>query len=293
LRLFAAPERLDGQSLKVTLLLRRRHTVHSRDLSSFDVPALSARLHALASEERTVQSEFLRHLDELDRRRGFAELGYPSLWEYCLRALHLREGAAGRRIGATRVLRRFPGLADPLRDGRLCLTTLCLLAPVLTEENVAAVTTRAAFKTKAQVEELVVSLKPRHAPADGVRRVAAAAPPAAEAGVAPRIAEATIARIPPLLSGSAAAPVPEATANEPSATSAPVPPPLALAAANDTPAAALPAVPVYPPRRPELRAVAAETWSLRVTLDADAKQDLETLTQLLSHKVPAEISRQS
>ena len=147
------------------------------DLSSLDVPSLSARLHALAGEERSVQAEFLRHLDELDRRRGFADLGYPSLWEYCLRALYLREAAAGRRIGAMRVLRRFPELEAAIRDGRLCLSTLCALGPVLTDENVADLTTRAAFKTKAEVEEIVVSLKPRHAPADGVRRLASASVP--------------------------------------------------------------------------------------------------------------------
>ncbi len=91
-------------------------------LSTLDAQALSARLRALAGDERNVQADFLLHLDALDLRRGYAELGYPSLWEYCLRALHLREGAAGRRIGAMRVLRRFPSLIGALRDGRLCLS---------------------------------------------------------------------------------------------------------------------------------------------------------------------------
>ncbi len=67
-------------------------------LLDLDPQALSARLRALAGEERNVQADFLLHLDALDRGRGFAKLGYPSLWEYCLRALHLCEGAAGRRI---------------------------------------------------------------------------------------------------------------------------------------------------------------------------------------------------
>jgi hypothetical protein len=97
------------------------------DLALLDSAALSDRLHQLAGEERGVQVDFLLHLDELDRRRSFVELGYPSLWEYCLRALHLREGAAGRRIGAMRVLRRFPKLEAHLRDARLCLSTLSLV----------------------------------------------------------------------------------------------------------------------------------------------------------------------
>ena len=140
-------------------------------LSTLDARALSERLRALAGEERNVQAEFLLHLDALDRRRGYADLGYPSLWEYCLRALHLREGAAGRRIGAMRVLRRFPSLVDAVRDGRLCLSTLCVLGPVLTPDNVEEVAARAAFRTKAETDTIAASLKPRPAPADGIRRL--------------------------------------------------------------------------------------------------------------------------
>jgi hypothetical protein len=87
--------------------------------SSLDSAALAHRLAELAGDERAVQVEFLLHLDEFDRRRAYVDAGYDSLWEYCLRALHLREGAAGRRIGAMRVLRRFPALEPALRDGRI------------------------------------------------------------------------------------------------------------------------------------------------------------------------------
>ncbi len=51
-------------------------------LSTLPTAALSARLSALASEERSLQLDFLRYLDELDRRRGYVELGYPSLWDF-------------------------------------------------------------------------------------------------------------------------------------------------------------------------------------------------------------------
>ena len=140
-------------------------------LSSLDAQALSARLASLASEERATQVDFIRLLAELDRRRGYAELGYPSLWEYCLRALHLREGAAARRIGAMRVLRRFPALEPALRDGRLCLSTLRVLEEVLTDENVSEVLADAAFKSSAEVQTLVAARRPRPAPADGLRRI--------------------------------------------------------------------------------------------------------------------------
>src|ERR671928_2080986 len=99
--------------------------------SSLAMDALARRLVDLVGEERRVQAEFLVHLEEFDRRRAWAEAGFPSLWEYMLRVLHLREGATWRRMTAMRTVRRFPQLLDALREGRLCLSTLGLLAPVL------------------------------------------------------------------------------------------------------------------------------------------------------------------
>ncbi|HEX9291575.1 MAG TPA: HNH endonuclease signature motif containing protein, partial [Anaeromyxobacteraceae bacterium] len=59
------------------------------------------------------------------------------------------------------------------------------------------------------------------------------------------------------------------------------------AATGDAPGAV--AVPFAPPRaenRPTVRPVAADTYSLRVTIDAALKHDIDQLTELLSHKVP-------
>jgi len=136
---------------------------------TLDSAQLSRHLGELAGHERQLQVEFLLHLDEYDRRKAWAEAGYPSVWEWCLRVLHLREGATARRLAAMRVLRRFPSLAEALRDGRLCLSTLAALGPVLTAENCEEVVARAAFMTKAEVEHLVVCLQPRTAPREGLR----------------------------------------------------------------------------------------------------------------------------
>ena len=132
--------------------------------SSLDSRVLARRLCELAGDERNVQVEFLLHLDEFDRRRAYLEAGFGSLWEYCLRSLHLREGAAGRRIGAMKVLRRFPKLEGALRDGRLCLSTVALLGPILTDENLDGLVSRAAYRTKSEVEHLVATVQPRTAP---------------------------------------------------------------------------------------------------------------------------------
>jgi len=207
---------------------------------------------------------------EFDRRRAFVEAGHPSLWAYCLEVLHLREGAAGRRIQAMRVLRRFPRLEGALRDGRLCLSTIALLGQVLTEENLDDLLARAAHRTKAEVDHLVASVQARTAPRAGVRKL-----PEREQGMtsslltlAPAEARPEPAREPALAPASAASLV-----------------------ERSAPVGALPAAPAFaacgkPKRPPELRAVSESQWSLRVTIDRACNEDLETLKSLLAHKIP-------
>jgi 5-methylcytosine-specific restriction endonuclease McrA len=240
--------------------------------SSLDTRTLATCLRSSAGEERDRQVDFLRYLDPFDARQGYREAGYDSLWRFCLRDLRLREGAAGRRIGAMRVLRDFPALEAPLRDGRLSLTTVVTLRPVLTAENLDEVVARAAFKTDEETRHVVASLLPRPAPKEGFRRLPEAARPSESA---PEPVEARA----------------EPERGEP-------PPTTALGdARHERFAFALTAPPARPPSRPAREAVSEDQWSMRVTIDAALKGDLETLRCLLSHKLPdgdlAEVLREA
>jgi 5-methylcytosine-specific restriction endonuclease McrA len=243
------------------------HCMSTLDPADLDSATLARRLHDLAGDERRVQVDFLLHLDEFDRRQAFVPLGFGSLWDYCLKALHLREGAAGRRIGTMRVLRRFPRLEAPLRDGRLCLSTAALLGQVLTEENPDELVVRAAYRTKAEVEGLVVSIRPKAAPREGIRKVAVS-PPAPATATLPLAAFTPPAQA--ILESSE-----RGRRNE--------------VARGNRDAAALTIACVDAQSEPtgaEVEAVASDRWSLRVTLDAALKDDIETLRALLSHKLP-------
>jgi 5-methylcytosine-specific restriction endonuclease McrA len=222
------------------------------DPSTLDTKTLAECLRASAIEERDRQVDFLRYLDPFDAREAWRELGYHSLWHFCLRELGLREGAAGRRIGAMRALRDFPRLEAPLRDGRLSLTTLVTLRPVLTESNLDDVIERAALKTDEEARDLVALLQPKAAPREGIRRLPGSlrpvAAPTASAPVEPE----------PQPTG----PIP---GGEGAHVSSPLDPVKRLASAA--------AVPVV-------------HWSLRVTIDAAFRADLEVLKSLLGHKIP-------
>ncbi len=135
---------------------------------------------------------------------------------------------------------------------------------MLTQENVDDILARAAFRTRAEVEHLVVSVQARTAPRAGVRKLAERAPAAASAALP----------LPASDAGAEAAPV--AGPAEPTLGPDPI--------ADSRPA--LPPTVAQPKRRAETLAVSETHWSLRVTLDRACKEDLETLRSLLSHKVP-------
>ena len=72
---------------------------------------------ALVQAENELTSDLLAHLAELDERRLYVELGFPSLFAYCKESLGLSESSAGRRITAARVGRWFPGVFAAVARG--------------------------------------------------------------------------------------------------------------------------------------------------------------------------------
>jgi hypothetical protein len=187
-----------------------------------------------------------------------------------------------------RVLRGFPSIAPALRDGRLCLSTVTLLGPLFTTENVEELVARAAYKTKAEVEQLVASLRPTEAPSPGIRLLPSGRCNEAASGALQLVSvpadagesrvEMSASSLPPLPGGFPASAVDR---NPP----APV---ARVEIARDcvgstTTAGAAPAREITRPPS-ELRPVSEREWSLRVTLDAALKADLETLTNLLAHQ---------
>src|SRR5207247_7524569 len=85
--------------------------------------------------------------------------------------LHLSEHAAYGRIEAARAARRFPVILDLVSDGALTLTAVGLLVSHLTPENHRELLAAAQHKSKREVEQIVVRLRPLPAIASSVRRL--------------------------------------------------------------------------------------------------------------------------
>ncbi len=101
--------------------------------------ASSRHLADLLRREHVALADFLVALSEFDRMGAYRRLGFANLFEYLLRELKVSRGAAHYRKVAARLVARFPEIVEPLRDGRLCLSSIVQLAKVMTEANRAEV----------------------------------------------------------------------------------------------------------------------------------------------------------
>jgi hypothetical protein len=136
-------------------------TISARDLDR--------RLADLVRSERHLVVQFVVELAGFAKRELYRELGYTSLFYYCVRQLGLSKSSAFRRSEVARLIGRFPLIADRLAGGGLSIRALVELREVLTEENHAEVLARAEGKSQEEAELLAVEYRPKPIPKDVVR----------------------------------------------------------------------------------------------------------------------------
>ena len=127
-------------------------------LSCISEEKLRRRLHALAWGEKQTLVGFLRHLDEFDQRRAYAPLGYPSLFQYCVREMAFSEDEAYLRIQAARLSRKYPEVLVMLGRGEMHLSGLAKLAPHLTPMNARKLLEDARGRSKREIERIIAGL---------------------------------------------------------------------------------------------------------------------------------------
>jgi hypothetical protein len=144
---------------------------------------LSNRLAALLRTEQHAMADFLVALADYDRQKLWRELGHTSLFAFLHRELRLSRGAAHFRKIAAELIQGFPEVVEPLRDGRLCITSVVELAKVITPENRSLVMPRFFHCSKREAKEVAAELRPAEAAPHRtvvttvtIRRAPAAAP---------------------------------------------------------------------------------------------------------------------
>jgi 5-methylcytosine-specific restriction endonuclease McrA len=118
-------------------------------------------LDDLDAQDRENTAELLAVIGEVDARKLYLPLGYPSMFTYCVGARHYSEDMAYKRIRAARAARRFPAILRAVADGRLHLSAIVLLAPHLTQSTAEDLLAEAEHRSKREVERLLAARFPR------------------------------------------------------------------------------------------------------------------------------------
>ncbi len=130
---------------------------------------LLAGLSSLVRRGNELTADLLAHLAEMYERRLHLALGFPSLFAYCIESLGFSESAAGRRIAAAKVCRKFPDVFARVASGELHLSAVCSLAPHLNPENAAELFEACSRRSARQVEELLAARFPKPDVRDSIR----------------------------------------------------------------------------------------------------------------------------
>src|SRR6188768_3438156 len=144
---------------------------HEYRLKSLADDELLAGLSSIVGRRNQITAEFLAYLAELDERQIFLDLGFASLFEFCVEKLGLCESTAGRHIAAARVCRNHPEVFALVASGALHASALSLLRKHLTPENAAELFERCAHQSARKVEELLAARFPKPDVRELVRRL--------------------------------------------------------------------------------------------------------------------------
>lgn len=131
----------------------------------------------LARIERETMTKILHHLKEIERRKLFSELGYPSMLNYAVKELGYSEPAASRRIHAARLLKELPEIEKKIQAGVLNLTNLGQAAGLFRKEDIKdpekkrVILKKLENKSKRQTEKILSELSPMPLPKEGLKVV--------------------------------------------------------------------------------------------------------------------------
>jgi hypothetical protein len=221
--------------------------------------ALIAEVARCARDERHATAQLVAHLAELDARRLYLGAGKSSLFAYCRDVLGLSDDAAYNRVEAARASRLFPQILEQLVDGSLTVTSVRLMARLLTAENHRELLAAASRRSKREVEELIAHRFPKPDTPSSVRKVPERTP--SRLPVAPTRPTTEPAEAGPAM--TMVAPAPVLTARE--------------TVGQQPPA---------PTHRPAVKPLAADRYEIRFTASAATRDKLKVAQDLLRHAIP-------
>jgi 5-methylcytosine-specific restriction endonuclease McrA len=144
------------------------------NLSNLTDMDLLSRTETLRNTEHQSMTDILQHLIEIEIRRLDLDLGYSSLFDYCIECLEYSASAAGRRIQAARCIRRYPVVLEMLEKRELSLSTISQIEGILTDDNYKSILERVKGAPSRDVEKIACEYRPPLKFRDRVRPVCVA-----------------------------------------------------------------------------------------------------------------------
>ncbi len=121
---------------------------------------LHKRALAVADEIRKLECEMIDLLQAIEACRGFAELGYTSLFVYVTGELGLSEDCAYKLITVSRKAKEVPLLFRAIAEGTITVSKAVVISPVITVENSEHWISMASSLSKRNLEKAVAEVRP-------------------------------------------------------------------------------------------------------------------------------------
>ena len=132
---------------------------------------LHERAVALVKTYLRTETELISVLQEIDRLKGFRELGFKSLFDY-VRSLGLSESVAYNLITISRKSVQVPALKEMIQDQEISLSNAKVIVSILTPENQDKWLQAAANLPKRELEKIVAKEFPEKSVKETARYVA-------------------------------------------------------------------------------------------------------------------------
>lgn len=140
-------------------------------LYTLDDTEFHRQFESIASIEHAATMKVLHFINDLDRRKSYLDLGYSSVFDYCVRKIGYSRSAAGRRIQAARCARRYPVLFGMLRNREVTFSAAALIEPILNDDNRDFILGRIRGASHRDVERIVSEYRPAPGLCDRIQYV--------------------------------------------------------------------------------------------------------------------------
>ena len=145
------------------------------DLKSLSNSNLLSATQRLVEEERQKTLMLLYHFQEIERRRLHLERGFSSLHEFAVKYLKYSDGAAHRRIAASRLLNEVPAVKEQIESGVLSLSVAAQAQTFFRNEKIQNVSEKAEVleklenKSSREAQKELLRISPESVPKERER----------------------------------------------------------------------------------------------------------------------------